>query len=1109
MKRILIADDSKLIRAQLGDLLVTLGYEVAGSASSGAKAVEQAKRLRPDIVLMDIVMPGKMDGIGAARRIRTELDIPVILLTGYEDEKSIDRIKEARAYGYVMKPVRPLELKASVEIALQEKESESRFRDLYREVIEKTSDLIYVVDGQGNFKYVNNQIAKLGGYTREEAIGKNFASFLTPNSLAHTTEIFRRHIKGEDVGPFELEFFDSAGNIHVIETSERFVWEKGAVVEVHGIGRDVTERKRTEEELRRSEENYRKIFSNAIEGIYQTTPEGKFISANPALARILGYESPEELLASVTDIGRQVYANPDDRRMMKEALKKNGVVEDFETQFRRKNGEVIWVSFTASVTKGENGDAVRYEGILVDITEKRRAREEILYLKEFNENIINNMIDLIDIVDKDYTIIFQNKASKKKYGEGVGRKCYELYRHREVLCDHCTAANAIKDKTCSSRDVILEDGTYLEIHSSPIKMPDGAYCSMEIMRDITKRKQAEGALRESEERYRSLFSNSIEAAHTTDLNGTLTEVNSSFERISGYTRQELIGMNFRSIMDSENVAKVSRAYEHLYRTGEPIRGLTYNFTKKGGEERTVEAYVNNLYRGDTIVGFQGTFRDITERRLAEEALKESEAKFRSVFETSRDFMYISTLDGKIIDYNLSAKEFFGYSDEEIRNLTILNIYHNPEEREKIVEKLRAEGFVQNYELKLRKKDGSLVDALATVTVRRDGNGNIIGFQGAVKDITQMRQMERQLLQVEKLSGLGTMISGIAHELNNPLTAIMGNAELLSMNKSITDRGKRSLDVILQESSRAAKIVSGLLAFAREHRPERRLINVNDVVRESLNLREYNLRVNNICVQLSLSNDVPPTLADPYQLQQVFTNIIHNASDALMDGGGGNLTIRSEQKEKALWIVFEDDGPGIEKENLKKLFDPFFTTKDVGKGTGLGLSMAYGIIKEHGGKIEVESEPGRGARFTVELPVHKGKGKGSKKETEYAAKTFHGKSILIVDDEAVVRDFLSDLLLEVGHFVQVASTAQDAISLMKDTSFDAVVADIRMPGMDGKELYAYILKNYPAVSKRMLFITGDTLNEETQLFLRETKTDAVSKPFKIDQFLAGLNRVFEE
>ncbi len=737
MTRVLVVDDSELILAQVGDILVKFGYKVVGTASSGVEAIERAKRLHPDITLLDIVMPGEMDGIEAARQIRSELDIPVILLTGYEDEKSIDRIKEVRADGYVMKPVRPLELKASIEIALGKRESEKRFKDLYREVVEKTSDLIYVVDGKGTIKYGNDQIVRIAGCTKEDAIGRNFATFLTPESLTYAAEVFRRQIKGENVGPFELDIMDSMGNIHVLEMKERLIWENGRVVEVHGIGRDVTERKKVENELRISEE-----------------------------------------------------------------------------------------------------------------------------------------------------------------------------------------------------------------------------------------------------------------------------------------------------------------------------------------------------------------------------------KFRGVFETSLDFMYISSVDGKILDYNPSARDFFGYTDEEIEAMAVIDIYADPNQRQDLIDTLKQKGFIHDYEIKLRKKDGSIIDALATITVRRNGDGTVTGFQGSVKDITQKKQMERQLLQAEKLSGLGTMVSGIAHELNNPLTAIMGNAELLSMNEDVTDRQKKSLDVILQESLRAARIVNGLLMFAREHGPERRLINVNDALMESVNLKRYNLKVNNVDLQLSLSDSLPPTLADSHQLQQVFVNILNNACDALAASKGGTLKIGTEQKGKQLKIVFEDDGPGIPRENIKRLFDPFFTTKEIGKGTGLGLSIAYGVIQEHGGSIEVESEPGRGARFTVEIPVVIGKGMESVEKRISAIESFPGKSILVVDDEAAVCDFLSELLQKEGYLVKAASTAENAILLLDTHPFDAVIADIRMPGMNGMELYGEILKNHPAVSKRVLFVTGDTLSEEVQVFLRVSHTQAISKPFTTGELLATLNRVFE-
>jgi len=1234
MKRVLVVDDSALIVTQLTDTLINLKYEVPGSAASGLEAIEKAKRLCPDIVIMDVVMPGPIDGIEAARQIRNELNIPVVLLTGYENERLIELIKEVPVDGYVMKPVRSLELKASIEIALVKRESERRFRDLYREVVEKTGDLVYVVDGEGEIKYINGQIAKLVGITKEDAIGKNFSQFLTPASLMHSAEIFRRYLKGEDVGLFELEITNKNGNVHVIEMSEQLVWEQGRIVELHGIGRDVTERKRAEEairkseelmrvilqttavgmcyaedrkifwinpmmqklfgftrtedysgrdtkilyasdeeyermgklaydvfphgkivesevvlkrkngtefighmrlcsidpshprqgivasfediterkraeeELRKSEEKYRKIFNNAIEGMYQTTPNGRFISVNPAFARILGYSSPEEIIREITDIRTQIYVRPDDRQLLKELVEKNDIIEGFQTRFRRKDGEEIWVSFSTSAVRNEDGRLLHFEGTLVDITEEKKAREEILYLKEFNENIINNMNDLIDIVDEDYTIVFQNKASKKKYGQNVGKKCHNAYHNKDIPCNYCTAVDAIREKTCFSRDVLLEDGTYLEVHSSPIRMPDGTYCSMEIMRDITRRKRMEEELRVSEERYRALYENNPSMYFTVDEDGTVLSVNPYGAEQLGFAVDELVGRPVLRIFHEEDRDRVTEQLKECVKKREQVVHWEFRKVRKDGGIMWVREAARAVCQADGRLVVLIVCEDITDQKRAEEALKESEAKFRGVFETSRDFMYISSIDGAIIDYNATAKEFFGFTDKEIKKMTMLEVYHNPEDRTKLIEKLTEEGSVQNYELKLKKKDGSVFDALVTIAVRRDGDGRVVGFQGAVKDITQMKQMERQLQQVEKLSGLGTMISGIAHELNNPLTAIMGNAELLAMKENITDREKKSFDIILQESARAAKIVNGLLTFAREHKSQRRVVNINDVVKESLGLRENNLRVNDIAVELHLSDDAPPTLADPYQLQQVFINIINNASDALMDVGGGKLVITTERGQRKLRVVFEDNGPGIDAENLKRLFDPFFTTKEVGKGTGLGLSIAYGIIGEHHGKIQVDSEPGRGARFTVELPIFRGKETGFTEETEHTGGESYGKSILIVDDEASVRDFLSDLLTREGYTVRTASTGRDAVSLMSNTPFDAVVADIRMPGMDGMELYGHILKNYPAASKRMLFITGDTLSEEIRVFLRTSNTNAIAKPFTTEQFLTGLNRLFE-
>jgi PAS domain S-box-containing protein len=1383
MKRVLIVDDSPLILAQLRDVLTSLGYEVAGSAASGPEAIDRARALRPDAILMDIIMPGKPDGIGAARLIHDELDIPIIFLTASPDRDTIRRVKDSGAYGYIEKPVRQSEIGAAIEIALQKTQSVRKIRDLYEDLVENTSDFVYVLDGRGNINFLNKTACQALGKPLDRLTGKNLKDLVTPESYKYATHLFARRLEGVRIGTFDLEIYDAEKNIRIIETKERPIWENGRIIEIHGIGRDVTERRKAEEffrkrderyriitenmrdtvwvldknlkpvfispsverargytleeikalplnknlttqsfdtitkaivsmlnrakagadstvltevmdlewfrkdgttywtevsltlisdekgspleilgvgrditermlnerVLRESEERYRAIFEHAAFGIFHSLAEGKFIRVNTAVAKILGYDSPEDVISSINDFGNDLYVNPEDRIQAIEEMAKQEGWGFFEAPWRRKDGSVIIARVHLRLVFAPNGEFRYVEGILEDVTEERNAQQQVLYLKEFNETIINNMVDSIDIIGNDYTIIFQNSTAKRKFGEGAGRKCYDFYHGRNNPCEYCMAPEAVASRKCSSREVQMEDGTYLEIHSSPIKMPDGTICSMEIMRDITERKRAETALRDSEQRYRLLAENANDVIFTADMNMNITYVSPSVTRLRGFSPEEAMAQPTSAVLTPaslESATNILREELEIEASGkgEPTRmrlleleetcadgstvwtettlsflrdshgspsgilGITRDITERrkvqealrDSEQRyrllaenandgiftidmnlkptyispsltrlrgftteelmaqsvpetltpaSLELVVNTFQKefeieasgkgdpnriilleleatckdgsttwGETIfsflrdsqgspVGILGITRDISDRRKAEEALKLSEEKFRGLFETSRDLLYIATIDGKMLEFSKSAKDVLGYTEEELLEMNVQDHYAYPEERERFVQKVLDEGFVENYELKLKKKDGTLIDSLITVQARKDADGVIIGLQGAVKDISRMKRLEQQLLQSEKLSGLGTMISGVAHELNNPLTVIMGNTELMLMDKSLLVKDSKSLKIIFKESERAARIVSGLLTFAREHRPERRMIKVNDIIDESYRLREYDLMTNNIEVILSLSADIPPILADPYQLQQVFTNIIHNARDALMETGGGTLNIRSLCTDERVRVEFEDSGPGISKENLKRIFDPFFTTKEVGKGTGLGLSMAYGIINEHGGTIEVENAAASGVKFTVDLPVVAGPDFGviaAPVAPEILPST--GKSILIVDDEKYIRDLLKQALSERGHRVKTASTVDDAILMSEKKKFDAIVLDIKMPGMGGKELYAYIKNKSPESAARMLFITGDVLSDDTQIFLKTAAAKYIEKPFKIDAFINALNDV---
>jgi PAS domain S-box-containing protein len=611
-------------------------------------------------------------------------------------------------------------------------------------------------------------------------------------------------------------------------------------------------------------------------------------------------------------------------------------------------------------------------------------------------------------------------------------------------------------------------------------------------------------LAESEQKYRTLIENAKEGIVVIQ-DGVVKYVNPNAVRMSGYTAAELVGRSFEGLVYPEDLPRVAARYAREAAGEDLLDPNIYRLLLKDGSVRWVEG-IGISIEWEGRPASLSFIEDISEKKLAQDALMESEQKFRTLFETSRDFMYIGTLDGTLLDYNSAGKRFFGYTDEEVSHLNLRDLYAYPEERDEFVRKVMREGSVENYELKLKKKDGTLVDTLVTVTLRKDGEGNVIGLQGTVKDITQMKRLERQLMQTEKLSSLGTMISGIAHELNNPLTAIMGNAEILCRNPGVPADITHRLEIISKESVRASKIINSLLSFAREHKPERRLISLNDSIMESYKLREYNLKVSNIEVELSLSDSLRPTYADPYQIQQVFVNIINNARDALMEKGGGRLAVRSFQRNRSLVVEFEDDGPGIEPENLKRIFDPFFTTKEVGKGTGLGLSMAYGIVNEHGGTIEVASEPGRGAKFKITIPMT---GAPTPREGTVAIMqngAGAGKRILIVEDEGYLRDLFGDVLAERGYEVQTASSANEAVALIGGKAFDAIVTDIKMPGGGGIEIYRYISDKHPGLTGRMLFVTGDTLSRETRSFLNTTDCAFLEKPFKMSDLLEALSAV---
>ena len=472
--------------------------------------------------------------------------------------------------------------------------------------------------------------------------------------------------------------------------------------------------------------------------------------------------------------------------------------------------------------------------------------------------------------------------------------------------------------------------------------------------------------------------------------------------------------------------------------------------------------------------------------------------------------------------NPHLKLVFGYPSEapeaDVRPFDS-DRFVDPQSRVALLGRLAADGSVTDYLLRLRRADQSAVWVELTAAADAPAADGSLRMEALVRDVSERKKLDdetrdiyHQLLQAEKMAALGQTISGVAHELNNPLATILSWAERLSQRPSLDDAVRRGLEMILGESERAARIVRNLLTFARKRQTTRAMVDVNQVARETLALRAYEQRVSNISVIDALAAGLPQVFADGYQLQQVLLNLIINAEQAMLSANGrGILVVRTwhDTDQESVVLEINDDGPGIPDDLQPKIFDPFFTTKEVGQGTGLGLTVAYAIVQEHGGRLRLESRPGAGASFYVELPVSGGQlpsGPIIRRRESDPVDAMAGASVLVVEDEAALASAVTDALRDAGYLVEHASDGEEALAKVKSQAFDAVICDLRMPRLDGKAFYRTLSAGAPGLARRVIFVTGDVAGTDAEGFLEQSGCRWLAKPFRLGELLRVLREV---
>lgn len=783
--------------------------------------------------------------------------------------------------------------------------------------------------------------------------------------------------------------------------------------------------------------------------------------------------------------------------------------------------------------------------------------EEILRSHRQWSNTFESIQDLVLLHDSEFRVLKANPALlrelKKSHSEVVGQPCEALLPKNGAEWQQCPYCRGSEDGFYEGPDPF--GGFSVASTSSYVDQGTKQKGIIHVVRDITERRAAEN-------KYRSLFEQAQEGVFVADSEGTMLDCNQAFVALLGYQgRQELIGRN----LYAEFYA--SREQRESLRREIDAHNSTRNFEvclrrKDGSVLTAIESSFATRDAEGKIAFYQGFLLDITEKKQAENEIKRRNRELNalnamaviatqsfdldeilnltlrqviSLFSAESGSLYLAESETRY-----RCRAHWGRSITDRMRLVELDF---PEGLGELVMGARAEVLTAEYIPHLPPAVSQFVhsgDRGSSIWVVLWGKDNPIGLMGVsraqvgeyattdegllvaigrqlattiekvrlyeetCKAYDDLRKAQEQLLQSEKMSAIGQLIAGVAHELNNPLTAILGYAQLLESEK-LESRVLDYVSKIFKQAQRTHRVVQNLLSFARQRKPQKEEFDVLKVLDEALLLREYDLKVNGIALERDIQKAIPAVFGDPHQIEQVFLNVINNALDAMLEGDGRNLKISVHLENSEVAIQFQDSGPGIKDGH--RIFEPFYTTKSVGKGTGLGLSICYGIVKEHGGEISARNAESGGAVIEIRLPsAGRAVAPPPVFEVSKREQALNGR-ILLVEDEEAVLEFERDVLAGAGAQVTSLSSKDEMSAALEKQSFDALIINGKMPASPSvPEMRRWILENWPELSGHILFTFSSLAEPEVRGFFEQNNVPYLVKPFQVGDLIAAARRV---